>query len=58
MRWNGTGEINSSVKRKYSKRLKSRKPETLECEGPQRFWLYDDIKNYGKILAHGGLRMP
>ena len=38
MRWNGTGGINSSVKRKYGERLKSRKPETLECGRYQRFW--------------------
>lgn len=57
-RWNGTEGINSSVKRKFGENMVSKLPENLICEGYQRFWAYDTLKNYGEINMYGGLKSP
>ena len=57
-RWNGTEGINSSVKRKYGEALRAKKPETLECEGYQKFLVYDMVKTYGEIHTYGAMKMP
>ena len=48
MRWPGTEGIFSAVKRKFGENTVSRSDEGLLAEGYQRFWAYDEIKNYGE----------
>lgn len=48
MRWPGTEGIFSAVKRKFGENTVSRSEEGLLAEGYQRFWSYDEIKEYGE----------
>ena len=48
MRWPGTEGIFSAVKRKFGENTVSRSEEGLLAEGYQRFWAYDEIKEYGE----------
>ncbi|MEM0140872.1 MAG: IS5/IS1182 family transposase, partial [Thermoplasmatales archaeon] len=48
MRWPGTEGIFSAVKRKFGENTVSRSEEGLLAEGYQRFWAYDEIREYGE----------
>ncbi|MEM0312548.1 MAG: hypothetical protein QXM60_04480 [Thermoplasmatales archaeon] len=48
MRWPGTEGIFSAVKRKFGENTVSRSEEELLAEGYQRFWIYDEMREYGK----------
>ncbi len=48
MRWPGTEGIFSAVKRKYGENTVSRSTDGLIAEGYQRFWAYDEIREYGE----------
>jgi hypothetical protein len=48
MRWPGTEGIFSAVKRKFGENTLSRLVDGLIAEGYQRFWAYDEIKEYGE----------
>ncbi|MEM3860508.1 MAG: IS5/IS1182 family transposase, partial [Candidatus Micrarchaeaceae archaeon] len=49
MRWPGTEGIFSAVKRKFGENTVSRSEEGLLTEGYQRFWAYDEMKEYGEV---------
>ena len=51
MRWPGTEGIISAVKRKFGENTVSRSEEGLLAEGFQRFWAYDEIREYGERRA-------
>lgn len=53
LRWPGTEGIFSAVKRKFGENMVSRTPEGLVAEGHQRFWAYDELREYGE---RGGMR--
>ena len=46
MRWHGTEGIFSAVKRKFGENTVSRSEDGLLAEGYQRFWSYDEIKEF------------
>ena len=48
MRWPGTEGIFSAVKRKFGENTVSRSKEGLIAEGYQRFWAYDQMREYGE----------
>ena len=48
MRWPGTEGIFSAVKRKFGENTVSRSIVGLLAEGYQRFWVYDEMKEYGE----------
>ena len=48
MRWPGTEGIFSAVKRKYGENCVSKSVKSLEAEGFQRFWVYNEMKSYGE----------
>ena len=48
MRWPGTEGIFSAVKRKFGENTLSRSKEGLLAEGYQRFWVYDEMREYGE----------
>ncbi|MEM3908050.1 MAG: hypothetical protein QXZ17_14530 [Nitrososphaerota archaeon] len=48
MRWPRTEDIFSAVKRKFGENTLSRSEGGLLAEGYQRFWAYDEIREYGK----------
>jgi hypothetical protein len=48
MRWPGTEGMFSAVKRKFGENTVSRSEDGLLAEGYQRFWSYDEIKEYGE----------
>ena len=48
MRWPGTEGIFSAVKRKFGENTVSRSEDGLLAEGYQRFWSYDEMKEYGE----------
>lgn len=54
MRWPGTEGIFSAVKRKYGENTVSRSTVGLLAEGYQRFWVYDEIREYGKKHSEMG----
>ncbi|MEM0134384.1 MAG: IS5/IS1182 family transposase, partial [Thermoplasmatales archaeon] len=49
MRWPGTEGIFSAVKRKFGENTVSRSEEGLLAEGYQRFWVYDEMREYGEV---------
>ncbi|MEM3265279.1 MAG: hypothetical protein QXE05_03480 [Nitrososphaeria archaeon] len=53
MRWVGTEDIFSAVKRKYGENTVSRSKESMIAEGYQRFWAYNTIKCYAE--SKGGV---
>ena len=53
IRWPGTEGVFSAVKRKFGENTVSRTPEGLVTEGYQRFWAYDELREYGE---RGGMR--
>ena len=48
MRWPGTEGIFSAVKRKFGENTVSRSEDGLLAEGYQRFWTYDEMREYGE----------
>ena len=46
MRWHGTEGMFSAVKRKFGENTVSRSEDGPSAEGYQRFWSYDEIKEY------------
>ena len=46
MRWPGTEGIFSAVKRKFGENTLSRSEDGLLAEGYQRFWVYDEMREY------------
>ena len=46
MRWPGTEGIFSAVKRKFGENTVSRPIVGLLAEGYQRFWVYDEMREY------------
>ena len=48
MRWPGTEGIFSAVKRKFGENTLSRSEDGLLAEGYQRFWVYDEMREYGE----------
>ena len=48
MRWPGTEGIFSAVKRKFGENTVSRSIVGLLAEGYQRFWVYDEMREYGE----------
>ncbi len=48
MRWTGTEEIFSAVKRKYGEHTVSRSAEGLVAEGSQRILAHDEAREYGE----------
>lgn len=48
MRWPGTEGIFSAVKRKFGENTVSRSEKGLLAEGYQRFWIYDEMREYGE----------
>ena len=48
IRWPGTEEIFSAVKRKFGENCVSRYPEGLEAEGYQRIWVYNYMNQRAK----------
>ena len=53
MRWPGTEGIFSAVKRKFGENTVSRSEEGLIAEGYQRFWVYDEMREYAERRASG-----
>ncbi len=51
MRWPGTEGIFSAVKRKFGENTVARSPVGLVAEGYQRFWAYDELREYGEALS-------
>ncbi len=47
-RWPGTEGIFSAVKRKFGENTVSRSAGGLVAEGYQRFWAYDELREYGE----------
>lgn len=56
MRWPGTEGIFSAVKRKFGENTVSRSPMGLVAEGHQRFWAYDELREYGEAMGPNGTR--
>ncbi len=52
-RWPGTEGIFSAVKRKFGENTVSRSPRGLVAEGYQRFWAYDELREYGETRVPG-----
>ena len=48
MRWPGTEGIFSAVKRKFGENTLYRSEDGLLAEGYQRFWAYDEMREYGE----------
>ncbi len=48
MRWPATEGVFSAVKRKFGENTVSRTEEGLLAEGYQRFWIYDEMREYGE----------
>ncbi len=57
MRWPGTEGIFSAVKRKYGENTVSRSETGLIAEGYQRFWSYDEIREYGERKVKMGMKV-
>lgn len=53
MRWVGTEGIFSSVERKFVENTVSGSEKGLLAEGYQRFWVYDEMREYGKKHSPG-----
>ena len=51
LRWLGTEGIFSAVKRKFGEKTSSRDPENAIKEVRLRFWVYDEMKEYARMLA-------
>jgi len=47
-RWTGTEGIFSAVKRKFGEGVRSRKKENMFKEVKRKFWVYENMKNYGR----------
>lgn len=48
MRWPGTEGIFSAVKRKFGENTVARSPSGLRAAGYQRFWAYEELREYGE----------
>lgn len=48
MRWLGTEGLFSAVERKFRENTVSRSENVPLAEGYQRFWVYDEIREYGE----------
>lgn len=48
MRWPGTEGMFSAVKRKFGENTVARSATGLVAEGYQRFWAYDELRQYGE----------
>ncbi len=51
MRWPGTEGTFSAVKRKFGENTVARSPGGLRAEGYQRFWAYEELREYGETHA-------
>ncbi|MEM3858478.1 MAG: hypothetical protein QW478_03620 [Candidatus Micrarchaeaceae archaeon] len=49
IRWPDTEGIFSSVKRKFGENTLFRSEKGLVAEGYQRFWVYDEMREYGEV---------
>jgi hypothetical protein len=45
-------------KEEICENLASKLPENLVFEGYQRFWVYDTLKDYGKMSVYGTMKYP
>jgi len=60
MRWPGTEGIFSAVKRKFGENTVSRSTRGLVAEGHQRFWVYDEMREYGeaRVARRASTNLP
>lgn len=58
MRWPGAEGIFSAVKRKFGENAVSRLTAGLVAEGDQRFWAYDELREYGEAGSPGVIPTP